>query len=95
MNEYAFFKKKQDTKALLDKHYVQDMLFLTQMILMLHAKQNQHQHARERLHKLICYLMLRRYHRKQKRKLQTESFWQHKRHQDDAALKNINYNHFK
>jgi len=46
------------------------------------------------LHKLICHLILRRYHRKQKRKQQTESFWQHKKHQDDAALKNINYNHY-
>lgn len=95
MNEYAFFKKKQDTKALLDKHYMRDMLFLIQMMLIIQAQQNQHQHAKKRLHKLICHLILRRYHRKQKRKQQTESFWLHKRHQEDATLKNINYNHFK
>lgn len=86
MNNYAFFKKKQDMKAVNDKRHFQEQVLLAQLLWLIQMKQHRHVFARERMHKLICYLLYKRHLRLQKQKSKKHSFWVHQMQHDDSSF---------
>jgi uncharacterized membrane protein YobD (UPF0266 family) len=75
MNNYAFFKKKQDIKKKQDKDFLDELIFLAQVMWLMQVKNTQSLQARARMHQLTCYFMFKRFCRMHKLKLKKEVFW--------------------